>query len=56
MLATLSWILPPSRPKKKKGDSPDKSQAERAYDRVKKWTKKVDLFSKKLVVIPICEE
>ena len=43
-------------PKKKKGESSSKTRGERAYERVKRWTKEVDLFSKKLVVIPICED
>ena len=43
-------------PKKKKGESTSKTRGERAYERVKRWTKEVDLFSKKLVVIPICED
>jgi sentrin-specific protease 7 len=31
------------------------SQAEKRHLRVKGWTKNVDLFSKELIVIPICE-
>ena len=27
-----------------------------AHANVKKWTKKIDLFQKKLIVVPICEE
>ena len=33
-----------------------KSSSTLAYERVKNWTKKVDLFSKKMIIIPICEE
>ncbi len=33
-----------------------RSQAATAYEGVKNWTKKVDLFSKQMVVVPICEE
>ena len=43
-------------PKKKKGESTNKSRGERAYERVQSWTKKIDLFSKKLVIVPICED
>ena len=43
-------------PKRKKGESGNKTRGERAYEQVKRWTKEVDLFSKKLIVIPICEE
>ena len=48
--------IPFSMPKRKKGESGNKTRGERAYEQVKRWTKEVDLFSKKLIVIPICEE
>ncbi|XP_059086226.1 uncharacterized protein LOC131882947 isoform X2 [Tigriopus californicus] len=32
------------------------SQSARRHEQVKKWTKKVDLFTKRLVIIPVCEE
>eukprot|EP00096_Caligus_rogercresseyi_P013370 TRINITY_DN6027_c0_g1_i1.p1 TRINITY_DN6027_c0_g1~~TRINITY_DN6027_c0_g1_i1.p1 ORF type:complete len:296 (-),score=35.30 TRINITY_DN6027_c0_g1_i1:487-1374(-) len=34
---------------------PNKSKAEKAHLRVKGWTKKFDIFNKKLVIIPICQ-
>lgn len=32
------------------------TQAERSYLRVKSWTKKLDIFSKRMLIFPICEE
>ena len=39
-----------------KSSDSTKSKSARAYEWVKNWTKKVDLFSKQMVVVPICEE
>jgi len=36
-------------------DNPNLSAADKRYDRVKKWTKKVDLFEKDFIVFPINE-
>jgi len=36
-------------------DNPDLSAAEKRYERVKKWTKKVNLFEKDFIVVPINE-
>jgi len=36
-------------------DNPNLSAADKRYDRVKKWTKKVDLFSKDFIIVPINE-
>jgi len=33
-----------------------KTQAELCYDRVKSWTKKIDIFSKRMLIFPICDE
>lgn len=33
----------------------DKTESERRYSRVARWTKNVDLFSKNMVIFPICE-
>uniref|UniRef100_A0A0K2UUZ0 Ubiquitin-like protease family profile domain-containing protein n=1 Tax=Lepeophtheirus salmonis TaxID=72036 RepID=A0A0K2UUZ0_LEPSM len=35
---------------------PNKSKAEKAHLRVKGWTKKFDIFQKKLLIIPICHK
>uniref|UniRef100_A0A0K2UJS5 Putative LOC100642437 [Bombus terrestris] n=1 Tax=Lepeophtheirus salmonis TaxID=72036 RepID=A0A0K2UJS5_LEPSM len=50
-----------SRPKKQKNklhpveDNPNLSAAEKRYERVKRWTKKVNLFDKDFIIIPINE-
>jgi sentrin-specific protease 7 len=36
-------------------DDPSLSPAEKRYDRVRKWTKKVNLFDKDFIVVPINE-
>ena len=36
-------------------DDPNLTPAEKRYDRVRKWTKKVNLFDKDFVVVPINE-
>lgn len=36
-------------------DDPNLSAAEKRYDRVRKWTKKVNLFEKDFIVVPINE-
>ena len=41
---------------KKASEDDARSQTQRSYDQVKKWTKNVDLFAKKIIVIPVCEE
>ena len=38
---------------KKKDNSSEKDQSKRVYDRVKKWLRKVDVFSKDYLVIPV---
>merc|ERR1712223_927529 len=43
-----------SKPKKTGKD--DKSKAERSYERVKGWTKKLNIFDKRMLIFPICEE
>jgi len=50
-----------TRPSNNKGknhpveDNPNLSAAEKRYERVKKWTKKVNLFEKDFIVVPINE-
>merc|ERR1719471_1796479 len=50
-----------TRPQKLKGkphpveDNPSLSAAEKRYDRVERWTKKVNLFEKDFIVVPINE-
>ena len=44
-----------SKPSKKDKDK-DKTKAEKAYERVKQWTKKIDIFEKRMLIVPICEE
>ena len=46
----------PTKAAKAKDGLIGRSSATLAYERVKKWTKKVDLFEKKMVIVPICEE
>jgi len=43
---------------KEKGKQGDKktTYAEQCYDRVKSWTKKMDIFSKKMLIFPICDD
>ena len=36
-------------------DDPNLTPGEKRYDRVRKWTKKVNLFEKDFVVVPINE-
>jgi sentrin-specific protease 7 len=36
-------------------DDPNLTPAEKRYDRVRKWTKKVNLFDKDFVIVPINE-
>lgn len=42
------------RAKPKKSDK--KTKAEMAYEKVKGWTKKINIFDKRMLVFPICEE
>jgi len=44
--------------KKNKNDKNDKekTKAEKCYDQVKGWTKKIDIFEKRMLIFPICEE
>ena len=42
------------RSKPKKSDK--KTRAEMAYEKVKGWTKKINIFDKRMLVFPICEE
>jgi len=37
-------------------ENPDISDSEKMYERVKKWTKRVDLFDKDFIVVPINEK
>ena len=37
-------------------DTTTLNAAQTRHQQVRKWTKKVDLFSKKMIVIPICEK
>ena len=47
----------PSTPKGQKGhpieDDPDLTDSHKMYERVRKWTKRVDLFEKDFIVVPI---
>ena len=36
-------------------DNPSLSAAEKRYERVERWTKKVNLFDKDFIVVPINE-
>jgi len=48
-----------SKPRKKnkhKHVDKTKTKAEQEYERVKSWTKKIDIFEKRMLIIPICEE
>ena len=42
--------------KRGKNEKSDKSKQEQAYEKVKGWTKKLDIFEKRMLVFPICEE
>ena len=44
------------RSKVDKRDKSDKTRAEKAYDKVKGWTKKINIFEKRMLIFPICEE
>ena len=44
-----------SKPKKKKEED-KKTRAEMAYEKVKGWTKKINIFDKRMLIFPICEE
>ena len=46
----------PPKKSKEREKNKDKSKAELAYERVKSWTKSVDIFDKRMLIIPICEE
>ena len=39
-----------------KPEDKTKTRAEREYERVKSWTKKIDIFEKRMLIIPICED
>ena len=41
--------------KKHKNDDKTKPETEQEYLRVKSWTKKIDIFEKRMLIIPICE-
>ena len=43
-----------SKPDKK--DKSSKTRAEKSYERVKGWTKKINIFDKRMLIFPICEE
>jgi len=45
---------PEKRGKNDKNDT--KTKAEKCYDQVKGWTKKIDIFEKRMLIFPICEE
>merc|ERR1712072_701443 len=48
-----------SKPRKKnkhKHADKTKTKAEQEYERVKSWTKKIDIFEKRMLIFPICEE
>ena len=41
----------------KEGEKDKKTTyAEQCYDRVKSWTKKIDIFSKRMLIFPICDD
>ena len=41
----------------KEGDKDKKTTyAEQCYDRVKSWTKKIDIFAKRMLIFPICDD
>lgn len=40
----------------RKSKSKQITQAQRRYSEVKRWTKKVDIFSKDFLIIPVCQE
>lgn len=40
---------------KEKNDN-QTSAAERRFNRVRRWTKKINLFEKDFIVVPICEQ
>ena len=40
----------------KSGSLPKQPKADCAYQRVKSWTRKIDIFSKRMLIFPICDE
>ena len=41
---------------KTSNQTPRQSKSQTAYQRVKSWTRKLDIFSKRMLLFPICEE
>ena len=41
---------------KRSNQTPRQSKSQTAYQRVKSWTRKLDIFSKRMLLFPICEE
>lgn len=62
MFSTFFYKRLTTRPKKMKNrvhpveDNPNLSAADKRYERVKRWTKKVDIFNKDFVFVPINEQ